>query len=64
MKHWIDYMNAMAAGLLFDGGYVVAPTRHAGESPGCEEPREAPGPRKAHDAGRAPRRPSTKLAVR
>ena len=64
MKHWIEHMNAVAAGLLFDGGYVVAPTRHAAELPGCDAPLAAPGQRKTQDAGRAAPRPSTTLAVR
>ena len=63
MKNWIERLNALAAGLLFDGGYVVDPTRRADPPPadaaslaGCE-------PRQANDAPCAPRRPSTRLAV-
>ena len=63
MKHWTEHLNAMAAGLLFDGGYVVAPARRAGQTDDCGAHLDAREEHQTHDAGRAPPRPSTKLAT-
>jgi hypothetical protein len=64
VKTWIERLNELAAGMLFDGGYVATrhPDRPAGERTtpaGADRERRA----RVEEAGRRPGRPSTRLAT-
>lgn len=65
MKTWIDALNHLAAGLLFQGGYQASSTRvdrrastDAGHAPAasrrCNESPPSPAPADARGGGRAP----------
>jgi hypothetical protein len=64
VKTWIERLNELAAGMLFNGGYVAAtghrPDRHRGE---CREPDLAAEASGKDESGRRLPWPATRLVL-